>query len=62
MKKIQPGIASSQDFIPDRNDTAASVGNTGVDVIATTKLILYFERQHCTTYFEKKSAFYWHSF
>ncbi|MFT5112002.1 MAG: 2-hydroxychromene-2-carboxylate isomerase/predicted thioesterase [Parasphingorhabdus sp.] len=44
MKSIQSGIEATQIFHPGKQDTAAAVGNHGVDVIATIRLILYFEQ------------------
>lgn len=43
MKPITPGIEYRQTFFPNSEQTAASAGNHGVDVIATTVLILFFE-------------------
>ena len=43
MKPINPGVEHQQTFFPGSKDTAASVGNHGVEVVATTTLILFFE-------------------
>ena len=44
MKVIEPGVSATFNIVPSPNDTAAAVGNAGVDVVATTKLILYIEQ------------------
>ena len=43
MKSVSLGTQHQQTFITDASHTAASVGNHGVDVVATTTLILFFE-------------------
>ena len=43
MPRIPVGKSHSQVFSPQAKDLASSVGNQGVDVVATTTLILYFE-------------------
>ena len=43
MKSIPAASTIEQVFHPDVSTTAAAVGNRGVNVVATTTLILYFE-------------------
>jgi 2-hydroxychromene-2-carboxylate isomerase/predicted thioesterase len=43
LKSVRPGTEYRQTFFPNDEHTAASVGNHGVDVVATTTLILFFE-------------------
>ena len=43
MKPIEIGTTFQQTFTTEPKHTAASVGNHGVDVVATTTLILFFE-------------------
>jgi len=43
MKPLEPGIETSVEVVPRADDIASAVGNAGIDVIATTSLILYIE-------------------
>ena len=43
MQALQPGIAKSVDIVPAPRHTASAVGNAGIDVVATTALILFIE-------------------
>ena len=43
MRDIPVNTIHQQDFFPGKNQFASSLGNHGVDVVATTTLILYFE-------------------
>jgi predicted thioesterase len=41
MKPLEPGITTTMEIVPRADDTAAAAGNPGIDVVATTALILY---------------------
>ena len=59
MKPLQPGIETKVEIVPRPDDTAAAVGNAGIDVIATTTLILYIETacdQLVAPYYESGEA------
>jgi len=59
MKSLQPGIEETVEIVPRPDDTAAAVGNAGIDVIATTTLILYIETacdQLVAPYYESGEA------
>ena len=43
MRPLREGIARTGTFRPDSGDTAAAVGNAGVEVVATVTLILWTE-------------------
>ena len=43
MQELQPGTSKSEDFVPGPQHTASAVGNAGIDVVATTALILFLE-------------------
>ena len=43
MKPIEPGTRSRLEVIPQPQHAASSMGNRGVDVVATTALILFIE-------------------
>lgn len=43
MKPLEPGIETTVEIVPRADDTASAVGNAGIDVVATTSLILYIE-------------------
>lgn len=43
MRKIEPGGSASFDVVIDGSHTAAALGNTGVEVVSTTALILFLE-------------------
>lgn len=43
MRHLTTGLSRTQLFTPDAGDTAAAVGNAGVDVAATVTLILWME-------------------
>ena len=43
MQHLQPGIAGREDIVPEAHHTASAVGNAGIDVVATTALILFLE-------------------
>ena len=43
MRTVPHGIAATNRFDPTSGDTAAAVGNTGVDAVATVALILWIE-------------------
>ena len=43
MRTVPPDIAITKRFDPTLRDTAAAVGNTGVDAVATVALILWIE-------------------
>lgn len=43
MKPLEPGITTTMEIVPRADDTAAAAGNPGIDVVATTALILYIE-------------------
>ena len=43
MKPLEPGIETTVEIVPRADDIASAVGNAGIDVIATTSLILYIE-------------------
>ena len=43
MQDVQPGIAGNEDIVPEAHHTASAVGNAGIDVVATTALILFLE-------------------
>ena len=43
MQELQPGTSTSEDIVPEPRHTASAVGNAGIDVVATTALILFLE-------------------
>ena len=43
MQALQPGTTRSEDIVPGPQHTASAVGNAGIDVVATTALILFIE-------------------
>lgn len=43
MQALQPGIAKRADIVPAPHHSASAVGNAGIDVVATTALILFIE-------------------
>ena len=43
MRTVPHGIAAANRFDPTAGDTAAAVGNTGVEAVATVALILWVE-------------------
>ena len=59
MKPLQSGIETKVEIVPRPDDTASAVGNVGIDVIATTTLILYIETacdQLIAPYYESGEA------
>ena len=53
MKALQTGVRRSEEIVPGPGHTASAVGNAGIDVVATTALILFIEEvstravEHC---------------
>ena len=43
MRTVPPGIAATRHFHPTSRDTAAAVGNAGVEAVATVAMILWIE-------------------
>lgn len=43
MRAIEPGMTAAIDVPTDTSHTASAVGNTGVEVVSTTALILFLE-------------------
>ena len=43
MQALRPGTSKSEDIVPEPRHTASAVGNAGIDVVATTALILFLE-------------------
>ena len=43
MRTVPPGIAATRHFHPTPRDTAAAVGNAGVEAVATVAMILWIE-------------------
>ena len=43
MQALRPGTTGSEDIVPGSRHTASAVGNAGIDVVATTALILFLE-------------------
>ena len=43
MRSISPGASRARAFVAQTRNTAAALGNVGIDVVATTALILYIE-------------------
>ena len=43
MHEVQPGTSRCEDIVPGPHHTASAVGNAGIDVVATTALILFLE-------------------
>ena len=43
MQELPPGTSKSEDIVPEPHHTASAVGNAGIDVVATTALILFLE-------------------
>ena len=43
MQALRPGTIKSEDIVPESQHTASAVGNDGIDVVATTALILFLE-------------------
>lgn len=43
MKPLEPGMTTTVEVVPRADDTASAAGNPGIDVVATTALILYIE-------------------
>ena len=43
MQALKVGTAKSEEIIPRSHHTASAVGNDGIDVVATTALILFVE-------------------
>ncbi len=43
MRALRPGISRSVNIVPEARHTASAVGNAGIDVVATTALILFLE-------------------
>ncbi|MBS36101.1 MAG: hypothetical protein CMO26_09270 [Thiotrichales bacterium] len=59
MRVIEPGTQLKLDIVPQAKHTAAAVGNHGIEVVATTALILFIE-EACGTlaapYYEQGEA------
>ena len=43
MQALQVGTANREEIMPRSHHTASAVGNAGIDVVATTALILFLE-------------------
>ena len=43
MQALHPGTTGIEDILPGPHHTASAVGNDGIDVVATTALILFLE-------------------
>ena len=43
MQALLPGASRSEDIVPELRHTASAAGNAGIDVVATTALILFLE-------------------
>ena len=43
MRILTPGLEAWRSIVPQPEDTASAAGNPSIDVVATTKLILYIE-------------------
>jgi 2-hydroxychromene-2-carboxylate isomerase/predicted thioesterase len=59
MKPVQSGISTTFEIVPGAGDTASAVGNAGIDVVATTALILFIEKASddlVTPYYEPGEA------
>lgn len=59
MKPVDTGITTTKEIVPRADDTAASAGNPGIDVVSTIALILYIEtacEQQLAPYYEPGEA------
>jgi 2-hydroxychromene-2-carboxylate isomerase len=59
MKPVDTGITTIMEIVPRADDTAASAGNPGIDVVSTIALILYIEtacEQLLAPYYEPGEA------
>ena len=43
MRRLKPGVSNSKSITPSVEQTAAALGNPGIEVTATTALILFIE-------------------